>query len=77
MNSLDHQVGGDHYKRFGIQPAEYSHANQLGWHEGEVVKYITRWKHKGGLQDLEKAQHCVQMLIDLETQYIEDTRAHE
>lgn len=64
--ALDTQVGGEHYKCCKIQPVEYIHANGLGFCEGSVVKYVTRWKAKGGLQDLKKARHFLDLLIELE-----------
>lgn len=60
----DTQIGGDHYKKKTIQPEAYSYANKLGWHEGEVVKYVTRWQEKGGRQDIEKAIHVLQLLLE-------------
>lgn len=66
MSALDRQVGGDHYRKGTIQPIEYIHANRLGFIEGTIVKYITRWRHKGGVQDLEKIKHYVDLLIELE-----------
>ena len=67
MNALDTQVDGDHYKTKAIQPVEYIHANNLGFCEGNVVKYITRWKDKNGIKDLEKARHYLDILIQLES----------
>ena len=64
--ALDVQVGGDHYKELKIQPIQYIHANNLGYCEGNVVKYITRWRDKGGKADLEKVKHYVDLLIQLE-----------
>jgi hypothetical protein len=43
----------------------YSIANQLGWAEGEVIKYVTRWRNKNGVEDLKKAIHCLEALIEL------------
>ena len=63
---LDVQVGGDHYKKLAIQPVEYIHANKLGFAEGNVVKYVTRWRDKNGIKDLEKAKHYLDLLIQLE-----------
>ena len=65
-NPLDVQVGGGHYNDLKIQPIEYIHANNLGYCEANVVKYISRWRSKGGLQDLEKVKHYVDLLIKLE-----------
>lgn len=58
------QVGGDHYKKRAIQPIEYIMANNLGFCEGNVVKYVTRWKDKNGIEDLEKAKQYLQFLIN-------------
>ncbi len=65
--SLDTQVGGDHYKELQIQPVEYIHANGIGFCEGCAIKYLTRWRSKGGIEDLHKAKHFIDMLIQLET----------
>ena len=61
--ALMKQVGGSHYKDKAIQPIEYIHANKMGFCEGNVVKYITRWKEKNGVADLEKAKHYIELLI--------------
>jgi len=65
MSALDRQVGGDHYKHFKIQPWEFAEKNGLSFTEGNIVKYICRYKRKGGKQDLEKIKHYVDMLIEL------------
>jgi hypothetical protein len=64
---LNKQVGGDHYKKLKIQPIEYILANGLPYIEGNIVKYISRWKDKGGVKDLEKIKHYVDILIEEET----------
>ena len=69
MNPMDEQIGGNHYKDFPIQPAEYCVANKLGALEGLVIKYITRWRSKGGFEDLKKAKHTLELLIELEGKY--------
>lgn len=69
MQALDSQVGGDHYKKMRIQPSTFILANGLGWAEGNAIAYISRWREKGGIQDLQKAQHTIQLLIDQETQH--------
>uniref|UniRef100_A0A973WMQ6 DUF3310 domain-containing protein n=2 Tax=Bradyrhizobium quebecense TaxID=2748629 RepID=A0A973WMQ6_9BRAD len=61
---LGTQVGGDHYTRQKIQPIEYVWANDLGFSEGNIVKYATRWKYKGGIKDLEKLVHHGKLLIE-------------
>jgi hypothetical protein len=58
------QVGGSHYKTMKIQPLEYALENNLGVCEHAVVKYVSRWKTKGGIQDLEKARHYIDILIE-------------
>lgn len=57
------QVGGTHYKDMKIQPIEYTLSNGLGFCEGNVIKYISRYKTKNGVEDLEKAKHCIDLLI--------------
>ena len=57
------QVGGDHYKKKGIQPIEYIHANDLNFDEGSIVKYVTRWRDKNGIEDLQKIKHYADFLI--------------
>lgn len=61
---LDKQVGGDHYKRMVIQPITYIMENNLGYCEGNVVKYISRWRSKNGIEDLFKARHYIDILIE-------------
>lgn len=56
------QVGGEHYKNFAIQPAEFITRNNLGFLEGNVIKYVCRHGHKGGVQDIDKAIHYLQLL---------------
>jgi hypothetical protein len=67
-SALDKQESGNHYKDKGIQPIVYIHANNLGFCEGNVVKYVTRWRDKGGEADLRKAIHYLELLIELETE---------
>ena len=67
QNALDVQVAGDHYKKLKIQPIEYIHANSIPFAEGSAIKYLTRWRDKGGIKDLEKARHFIDLLIELET----------
>lgn len=68
MSAINSQIGGTHYKDCAIQPVEYIHANGIGYFEGCAIKYLTRWKSKGGVQDLEKAKHYIELLIELEAQ---------
>ena len=66
MSALTKQVSGGHYKSLKIQPIEYIHANGIPFAEGNVIKYVTRWRDKGGIADLEKAKHFLELLIELE-----------
>ncbi len=66
MSALNTQVAGGHYKSLKIQPIEYIHANGIPFAEGSVIKYVTRWRDKGGIADLEKAMHFLELLIELE-----------
>jgi hypothetical protein len=67
MSALDEQVGGSHYKEFSIQPVEFIQKNGLGFCEGNAIKYLCRWRAKNGIQDLQKAIHYINMLIEMET----------
>jgi hypothetical protein len=67
MKANDVQVAGSHYKQNTIQPWDFVAANGLGFFEGNIVKYVTRWKEKGGIDDLRKARHYLDKLIELET----------
>ena len=64
LSANEKQVGGVHYQK-SIQPWDYIIANKLGYLEGNIVKYVSRWKDKGGVQDLKKAQHYLQKLIEV------------
>lgn len=64
MDAMSQQIGGSHYTKLKIQPMEYSMANSLGAAEHTVIKYVTRWKDKGGLEDLKKARHTLDLLIE-------------
>ena len=66
MSELDKQVGGDHYSKWAIQPVEYINANHLTYLQGNVIKYVTRYRDKNGVEDLQKAKHYIDLLIELE-----------
>lgn len=66
FNALGKQVAGNHYKDLPIQPVEFIHANAIGYFEGNVIKYVSRWRKKNGVADLEKAKHYIELLIELE-----------
>jgi hypothetical protein len=63
MSVLENQVGGDHYRNKAIQPIQYIMANKLPFCEGNIVKYITRWREKGGVEDLRKIKEYCDFLI--------------
>lgn len=65
-NPLQTQQGGNHYKDLAIQPMEYSMANKLDACQHTAIKYITRFREKGGIEDLKKAIHCIEMLMHFE-----------
>lgn len=58
------QVGGSHYTKHAIQPMEFILANGLGFAEGNVIKYVVRYQDKNGVEDLKKARHYLDMLIN-------------
>lgn len=62
-NLLETQIGGDHYKKHKIQPIEFICKNDIGFMEGNIIKYVVRHKDKNGVADLEKAKHYIEMLI--------------
>ena len=62
LSSLLKQVGGDHYKKMVIQPAEFINKNKLLFAEGNAIKYICRHSEKGGIQDIDKAIHYLEMV---------------
>ena len=66
MTANDKQVGGDHYKDKAIQPWDFIIGNELAYLEGCIVKYISRHRDKGGLEDLHKARHYLDKLIEVE-----------
>lgn len=65
MSANEIQVGGDHYKAKAIQPWDYIISNDLGYLEGNIIKYVSRWKNKNGVEDLKKAQHYLAKLIEV------------
>lgn len=66
MSAFDKQEGGDHYVKLKIQPFEYSMANGLDPMQHTAIKYITRFRDKGGIADLHKAIHTLELLIEHE-----------
>lgn len=66
VSPQDGQVGGNHYKNYKIQPTEFIHANNIPFIEGNIIKYVMRHKNKNGIEDLKKAKHYIDLLIQLE-----------
>lgn len=66
MSALNRQKGGNHYKKLIIQPIEYCQKNELNSLESFVIKYVTRHRDKNGKEDIEKAIHCLELLLEIE-----------
>lgn len=66
MSTLNTQVGGDHYRRFTIQPVEYIIANGIGYLPGNIIKYATRYAHKGGAEDIRKIIQYCELILEFE-----------
>jgi hypothetical protein len=60
------QIGGNHYKQYVIQPVEFIHKNNIPYIEGNIIKYLLRWRNKNGIQDLDKCIHYIELLKELE-----------
>jgi hypothetical protein len=67
VSAFKEQVAGNHYKDCAIQPAEFIHKNGIGYMEGAVIKYCCRWRQKNGVEDLKKARHYLDLLIEMES----------
>lgn len=66
VKANDIQHGGDHYKKFGdLQPWDVILAWNLGYLEGTALKYIARWRDKGGVEDIKKAIHFLQKFVEV------------
>ena len=74
-DALKKQVGGDHYKDLAIQPAEYIHKNNIPYLEGNVIKYISRHRKKGRVDDVKKAIHYCQLILELDYKMKGETNA--
>ena len=77
MSAYDKQIGGSHYKDMTIQPSEFINKNNLPFAEGNAIKYICRHKHKGERQDLEKAKHYIDMILERDYPLIPMTEEEE
>lgn len=74
-SAFDTQVAGSHYKNLAIQPAEYCQRNRLGFCESSVVKYVTRHRAKNGAEDIRKAIHLLELLLEIEYPQVKDKEA--
>ena len=77
MSAYNKQIGGSHYKDMTIQPSEFINKNNLPFAEGNAIKYICRHKHKGERQDLEKAKHYIDMILERDYPLIPMTEEEE
>ena len=68
MSVWNTQVGGDHYRKLPIQPFRYSMENGLDPMQHTIIKYVTRFRDKGGIADLEKAKQTIDLLIEWENE---------
>ena len=66
MSALDVQIAGAHYKSMTIQPVEFIHANHIPYCEANAIKYICRHRQKNGEQDIRKAIHYLELLLEME-----------
>ena len=64
IKASETQIGGNHYSEMSIQPTEFIHKNGLSFIQGNVIKYVCRYKSKGGIEDLNKAKHYIDLLIE-------------
>jgi len=64
VRAVDKQIGGSHYKDMAIQPVDFIRKNNLGFCEGNIVKYVCRYQNKGGVQDLQKAKHYLELILE-------------
>lgn len=66
MSSLDVQEGGDHYKTMKIQPVEFIQANKIQFLDGCIIKRVCRHRAKNGAEDIRKAIHELNLILELE-----------
>lgn len=66
VSAFDKQEGGGHYTKMAIQPFQYSMANGLDPLQHTIIKYVSRFRDKNGTEDLRKAIHCIELLIEFE-----------
>ncbi len=64
-SASDKQIAGDHYKKYRIQPGHFCQINRLDAYESSVVKYVVRHQDKGGIEDIDKAIHCLELIKEI------------
>jgi hypothetical protein len=72
MKANNMQIGGSHYEKNAIQPWDFIISNNLSYLVGNIIKYLCRYKHKNGIEDLRKARHYLDKLIEIETEEKKD-----
>lgn len=79
MTANNRQVGGNHYRtgRNGMQHWDLAAARNYDYFQGQITKYVDRWKEKNGIIDLEKAKHFLEKYIESEKYKLEDTQAKD
>ena len=77
MSTYKKQIGGSHYKNMKIQPSKFINDNKLLFAEGNAIKYICRHKQKGERQDLEKAKHYIDMILERDYPLVPMTEEEE
>ena len=65
-NPLEKQISGSHYKNYKVQPVEFCQRNKLNYCESAAIKYLCRHRDKNGIDDLRKAKHYIELLIEIE-----------
>ncbi len=71
-SAQEKQIGGDHYTKYKIQPGTYCEVNHLDGYESSVVKYVTRHQDKGGIEDINKAIHCLELIKEIKYSNIQE-----
>lgn len=73
-SAFERQEGGNHYTDMQIQPFEYTMSNRMDPMQHTIIKYVSRFRDKGGIEDLRKAKHTIDLLIEWETRHGKEVR---
>lgn len=76
MSANSKQHGGSHYKKMEYQHWDWVHDSNLGYHVGNATKYLSRWRKKNGVEDLKKALHYLEKIIELEIPAVQQAQKH-